>query len=144
MEKQRKFTILSVEDNQADIFILRKLFSRCKSSVDVNFVCDGEQAMNYLFKKEKYTEAPTPDLILLDLNLPKKDGKEVLKEIKNSSGLRHIPVVVLTTSAYKKDIQTCLDLQASSYFFKPQEIVQYQSLVDNLIKRWFVPTLGEI
>jgi two-component system, chemotaxis family, response regulator Rcp1 len=137
MSNPEKLVILSVEDNEADVCILKKLFSRCKIQVEMQSVRNGEEAMNFLLKKEGYTDAPTPALILLDLNLPKKDGREFLREIKQSPEYAHIPILILTTSHYQEDIQTCYELQASSYFLKPQDISEYQRLIDNIAELWF-------
>lgn len=96
--------ILLVEDNPGDVRLTREALKDCKMRNTLYVVEDGEEALSFLYKKGKYTNAPQPNLILLDLNLPKKDGEEVLSEIKKNPGLKRIPVVILTTSKAEEDI----------------------------------------
>ena len=128
--------ILSIEDNQADIFLLKKLFEETKTPVEVSFVGDGEEALKFLQKASPYQNAGTPEFILLDLNLPRKDGREFLKELKESPEYRHIPAFVLTTSKNEKDLQTCFELHANHYFVKPQELNEFRVLVRNILDLW--------
>ena len=105
---------------------------------NLNTVSDGVEAMAYLRKEGKYHNAPRPDLILLDLNLPKKDGREVLAEIKNDENLKRIPVVVLTTSKSEADVMKAYGLHANCYVVKPVNFEQFAEVVRSIENFWFV------
>lgn len=130
MEKSRKLiTILMADDDEDDRLLARNALRACRLANDLHFVVDGEELMDYLYHQGKYVEAsksPRPGLILLDLNMPKKDGREALREIKANPELRYIPVVVLTTSKAEEDIYRTYNLGANSYVSKP---VTFESLV---------------
>jgi len=98
---------------------------------------DGEEAMNFLYKRGKYSSAPLPDMILLDLNLPRKDGREVLAEIKGNPSLRTIPVIILTTSRDDEDIRRSYELQANCFITKPVDMEQFTKALDCLGEFWF-------
>ncbi len=117
--------ILLVEDNPADVRLAREALREGKISSKLRSVSNGVEAMAYLRREEPYTEAPRPDIILLDLNLPQKDGFSVLMDIKNDEHLRTIPVVVLTTSANPDDILRAYELQASFYIKKPADLDEF-------------------
>lgn len=138
MDTQGKpIVILIAEDDPDDRVLTKDAFEESRLLNDVRFVEDGEELMNYLENKGNYSEgadAPRPSIILLDLNMPKKDGREALKEIKNNPDLRRIPVVVMTTSKAEEDIFRSYDSGASSYITKP---VTFEGLVD------VIKTLGK-
>ena len=123
-------TILMADDDQDDCLLVSKAFKASRLCNDLRFVKDGEELMDYLYQRGKYADealAPRPGLILLDLNMPKKDGREALREIKSDPDLRAIPIVVLTTSKEEEDVLRSYDLGANSYVTKP---VTFQGLVD--------------
>jgi CheY-like chemotaxis protein len=136
----RTITILMADDDPDDCLLVSKAFKTSKLCNDLRFVRDGEELMDYLYHRGKYKkteQAPRPGLILLDLNMPRKDGRESLKEIKEDADLREIPVVVLTTSKEEEDVLRSYDLGANSYITKP---VTFEGLVDvvkSLGKYWF-------
>jgi CheY-like chemotaxis protein len=117
-QQPRTINVLLVEDDPGDVLMTREAFEEnLHNRLDV--VTDGEAALNYLRHEEPYTDAPRPDLILLDLNLPRRDGREVLQEIKADPVLRHIPVIVLTTSQAEEDVLCSYQLHANAYVTKP-------------------------
>jgi two-component system, chemotaxis family, response regulator Rcp1 len=111
--------ILLVEDNSEDVFLTKEVFREAGMANDLHVALDGEEAMRFLHHEEPFEAAPTPDLVLLDLNLPKKDGREVLAEIKQDPELRRIPVIVLTTSAAERDLRDAYGHHANAYVRKP-------------------------
>lgn len=121
--------ILLVEDNPGDVRLTREAFKEGKVLNNLSVVEDGAEAMAFLRQQGKYADAPRPDLILLDLNLPKKDGREVLPEIKGDTNLKRIPVVVLTTSKAEQDILKTYNLHANCYVTKPVDLEQFTSVV---------------
>ena len=128
--------ILLVEDNPGDIRLTREVFKEGKVANRLSVVEDGEQAILYLRKANQYREAKTPDIILLDLNLPKKDGREVLKEIKSDADLRRIPVVVLTTSVAEEDVYKAYDNFANCYIRKPVDLNRFIEIVRKVEDFW--------
>ena len=133
----RPAEILLVEDNEHDVVLTRESFSRAKFLVNLHHVDNGEECMAFLRKEGKHAAAKTPDLILLDLNLPIMDGREVLAEINADASLRHIPVVVLTTSAAERDIFDMYQLRCSSYIVKPVDFEQFQRVIGDFGNYWF-------
>ena len=129
--------ILLVEDDPADVELTSEALKDSKLWIKLRTVEDGEEAMAFLRRKGKYQDAPEPDLVLLDLNLPKKDGREVLKEIKEDPDLKHIPVVILTTSSSEKDIVRTYHLGANCYITKPVGLDQFISVVSAIDNFWF-------
>ena len=123
----RPIRLLMAEDDPEDQLLVRKGFEASRIVNDLVIVRDGEEMMDYLCRRGEHAGAPRPDMILLDLNMPRKDGREALSEIKADPALRQIPVVVLTTSAVDEDIIHSYDLGASSYIRKP---VTFDKLVD--------------
>ena len=121
--------ILLVEDDPGDVVITREAFAENKVRNQLSVVSDGEAAMAFLRREERYADAPRPDLILLDLNLPRKAGHEVLAEIKSDSDLQRIPVVVLTTSDAEEDILRSYDLHANAYVTKPVDFECFLNVV---------------
>ena len=124
--------ILLVEDNEGDILLTTEAFEEGKIANKITVVRDGEAAIDYLDKAGAYNEAPTPDLVLLDVNLPKKNGQEVLQHIKSSEAIRHIPVVMLTTSSSEKDIMESYKNYANSYITKPVEISSFINIISRI------------
>jgi two-component system, chemotaxis family, response regulator Rcp1 len=133
----RAINILLVEDNPADVLLTQEALEESKLINCVSIVKDGEEALAYLRKEGKYKGAITPDLVLLDLNLPKKDGREVLKEIKDDPDLMVIPVVILTTSAADEDVLRTYQLHANCYIMKPVDFGQFTRVVQTIECFWF-------
>jgi CheY-like chemotaxis protein len=137
---RRPITILMADDDDDDRMLAKEALAECRLANDLHFVEDGEELIDYLCYRGQYSDpqsAPRPGLILLDLNMPKKDGREALKDIKSHAELRHIPIVILTTSKAEEDIYRSYDLGANSYITKP---VTFDSLVDvmkALGRYWF-------
>jgi len=132
-------TILLVEDNPDHAELVARSFRQSQTPNTIRHVTDGRMALNYLFRREQYADAaisPRPDVILLDLRLPKIDGLEVLREIKDSHDLRCIPVVVLTTSQTERDIARAYQLHANSYLVKPVEFAKFTRMIEDLNTYW--------
>ena len=128
--------ILLVEDNPGDVRLTQECFKESKISNNLSVVMDGQEAIDFLQKKGKFADAPRPDLILLDLNLPKKDGREVLAEIKADPDIRSIPVVVLTISKAEQDILKTYDLHANCFITKPIDLNQFAIIVKAIEDFW--------
>ena len=129
--------ILLVEDNPGDVRLTVEALKDGKLRNNLSVVMDGVEALALLRREGKYADAARPDLILLDLNLPKKNGREVLAEIKQDQDLRRIPVVVLTTSQAEQDIIKSYDLQANCYITKPADLYQFATVVKSVEEFWF-------
>jgi CheY-like chemotaxis protein len=129
--------ILLVEDNPADVRLTQEAFKEGKVLNKLHVTRDGVEAMEFLRQKGKYAKAPRPDLILLDLNLPKKDGREVLAEIKTDKDLKRIPVVILTVSQTEEDILKSYSLSANCYIIKPIDLEQFIRVVKSIEDFWF-------
>jgi two-component system, chemotaxis family, response regulator Rcp1 len=125
-----------VEDSPGDVRLTQEVLREAKIANDLHVVGDGEQAMAFLRRKGSHTEAPRPDLVLLDLNLPRKDGREVLAEISDDDALRTIPVIVLTTSAAEQDISRSYQLSANAYITKPIDLNEFMSVVRSIETFW--------
>jgi chemotaxis family two-component system response regulator Rcp1 len=138
----RPVEILLVEDNPGDVRLTREALKDGKVLNNLHAVVDGVDAMAFLRRDGQYGEATRPDVILLDLNLPKKDGREVLAEIKADPGLMRIPVVVLTTSEAEKDILQAYDLHANSYIIKPVDLDQFIRVMESIEDFW--PTIVKL
>jgi two-component system response regulator len=135
--------ILLVEDSATDVLLAKEAFENSKIVHKLHAVNDGVEAMGFLRKEGKYKDSPRPGLILLDLNLPKKDGREVLAEIKNDEKLKRIPVVVLTTSKSEVDVQKAYGLHANCYIAKPVDFEKFAEVVRSIENFWFsVATLA--
>ena len=128
--------ILLVEDNPGDVRLTQEAIREAKIRNKLNVVNDGEQAVAYVRRQGDYSDQPRPDLILLDLNLPKKDGREVLQELKTDPDLHRIPVVVLTSSAAEQDILRTYDLYANAYVTKPVDLEQFMHVVSSIQDFW--------
>jgi CheY-like chemotaxis protein len=121
--------VLLVEDDPGDVLLIREAFDFNKVHNTLNVVSDGEQALDYLRGTGDYTDRVRPDLVLLDLNLPRKDGREVLAEVKGDPDLRTIPIVVLTTSEAEEDVLKSYQLHANAYVTKPVDFERFVSIV---------------
>lgn len=128
--------ILMVEDNPGDVQLTREALDDCKMCNNLHVVEDGEQAMDFLKRISDYSDSPKPDLIILDLNLPKMDGREVLREIKSDDELKTIPVVVLTTSKSEEDVLKSYKLHANCYITKPIDLEQFIEVVHSIEHFW--------
>lgn len=129
--------ILLIEDNPADARLTREALRDAKIHNRLHTVADGIEAMKFLRREGDYAQSPRPDLVLLDLNLPKKSGREVLAEVKADPALRAIPVVVLTTSQSDEDILRSYDLHANCFITKPVDFTQFATIVNRIEEFWF-------
>jgi len=129
--------ILLVEDNPGDVVLTREALKTAKMQNQLYVVTDGEAALRFLLRTDAFSNAPRPDLILLDLNLPKKSGSEVLAGIKSDKNLRSIPVIVLSTSANPDDITRSYHLYANCYVCKPDELTDFRNVVRKIDDFWF-------
>jgi CheY-like chemotaxis protein len=128
--------ILMVEDNPGDVRLTQEALKEAKVLNHLHVVEDGEAALDYLYQRGMYSLAPRPDLVLLDLNLPRKDGREVLAEIKSDAMLKSIPVVVLTTSHAEADIVRAYNLNANCYVTKPVDFQRFTEIVRTIEDFW--------
>lgn len=129
--------VLLVEDSEADIRLTRETLKENKLKIDLEVVNDGIEAIAYLKKEGEYKGMKRPDLILLDLNLPKKDGREILAEIKSDSDLKSIPTVILTVSKDEEDILRTYELGANCFITKPVDLKQFTKVIDAIEDFWF-------
>lgn len=134
--KEQKLIVLQVEDDRADILLMREALRESPYKIDLFAVSDGMEALDYLRRKGQFSTAPRPNLIVLDLNMPRKDGRELLHEIKTDPALKDIPVVILTTSAAKRDIERSYELGCSCFFTKPADLDEYIILIEGIVKFW--------
>ena len=128
--------ILLVEDNPGDVRLTKEALKDARVGNNLHVTMDGVEALAFLRKQGKHGAAPLPDLILLDLNLPKKNGREVLEEIKKEDALRHIPVVILTTSQAEQDVVESYRLRANAYVTKPVDLDQFLKVVGSIEQFW--------
>jgi len=138
--RRHPVTILMADDDPDDCMLAKEALAESRLANDLRFVSDGEELLDYLHHRGKYAQlssSPRPGLILLDLNMPKKDGREALKEIKADLNLRYIPVVVLTTSKAEEDIHRSYDLGANSFIVKPVTFSSLVEVMKTLRKYWF-------
>lgn len=129
--------ILLVEDNPGDVRLTLEVLKDTKLCNSIHVVGDGIEALDFLYKRGSYTNAVRPDLILLDLNLPRKNGREVLEDIKENPALKNIPIVVLTTSNAEQDILKSYELHANCYITKPVDLDQFAKIVSSIEEFWF-------
>ena len=137
LDRSRPAEILLVEDNENDVLLTRQGFKRAKLMVNLHHVRDGEECMAFLRRQGEYVDVPTPDLILLDLNMPRMDGREVLAELTADEHLRHLPVVILTTSSEEQEILNMYKLRVSSYIVKPVDFDQFLRVIRMISDYWF-------
>ena len=129
--------ILAVEDNLGDILLLTEAFKENQIRAKMKVVSNGEEAMAYLQGSEKYEGAPMPDLVLLDLNLPRMDGRTLLRRLKSDPALKSLPVIVLSSSSLETDIREAYDMNASCYIVKPPDLEGFFNVAKNLKEFWF-------
>ena len=132
----RPIEILLIEDNPGDVDLTKEALQDAKVRNHLHVVDDGAKAVDFLYKRGEYADAPRPDIILLDLNLPKKDGRQVLEEIKADPELAEIPVVILTTSQAEEDILRSYQLHANCYITKPVDFKQFMHVVKSIEEFW--------
>lgn len=137
MSNAEPIEILLVEDNPGDARLAVEALKDSKLRNNLHHVKDGVEAMEYLHRQNLYVDVPPPDLILLDLNLPRKDGREVLAEIKEDPDLRLVPVVVMSTSAAERDLIKSYDLHANAYVVKPIDLDRFVEIVQSIESFWF-------
>ena len=137
-DKIRPVEILLVEDSPTDALLAKEALEYSKVANHLHIVVDGVEALDFLRRQGKHANAPRPDLILLDLNLPKRDGREVLRDIKNDEQLSRIPVVVLTTSTNEADVLKTYGLHANCYIVKPVDFEKFADVVKAIENFWFV------
>lgn len=146
LARARLVRILLVEDSPADVELARQALAEAKVANEVHVIRDGEAAMEFLRREGAYADAPRPDLVLLDLNLPKKDGREVLVEVKRDPELCVIPVVVLTTSAADEDVLHAYQEHVNSYIRKPVRLIDFIDVIRKIDEYWLgivsLPRLG--
>jgi chemotaxis family two-component system response regulator Rcp1 len=128
--------VLLVEDSPGDVRLTKEAFREANTSIQLHVVTDGVEAMEFLRRQGSHSASPRPDFILLDLNLPKMDGREVLAHIKEDEGLKTIPTVILTTSDAEGDIAKSYELQANCYLTKPARFEEFESLVRSINDFW--------
>jgi len=128
--------VLLIEDNEGDILLTKEAFENANATNLLSIVKDGQEAISFLTKTENYCDVATPDLVLLDVNLPKRSGFEVLKFVKGSDRLKHIPVIILSTSSSKKDIQTCYINYANCFITKPGNVDGWSDIISQIQKFW--------
>ena len=136
-EAHKIVEVLLIEDSEADADLVKEAITGEKLIVHLHLARNGEEAMEFLRRQGSYVNAPRPDLILLDLNLPKKDGREVLREVKADANLGLIPVVILTTSAAEEDVLKSYQFHANAYITKPVDFESFKKIVNQLTNFWF-------
>jgi two-component system response regulator len=136
MENFKIIEILLVEDNEGDARLAKEALKDSKVKNKLYIVNDGVAATDFLFKRNAYKDAPVPDLILLDLNLPKKDGRQVLAEIKEDENLKRIPVVILTISSAEEDILKAYNLHANCFITKPLDLYKFMEVIKSIEEFW--------
>jgi chemotaxis family two-component system response regulator Rcp1 len=140
--------VLLIEDSPGDVRLTREAFREAEASIHLHVASDGVEALAFLRNEGRYADMPRPDLILLDLNLPKMDGREVLAHIKENEALKTIPTVILTTSDSEEDILRSYQLKANCYLTKPVQLDAFENLVRSISDFWLTkvkfPTRGEL
>jgi CheY-like chemotaxis protein len=134
-KKRRR--LLLVEDNPGDIRLTLEAIKECKIEIDLDVISDGDKVMSFLNKENEYQNAEKPDIIMLDLNLPKRNGIEILKEIKASAKLKRIPVIAVTTSEADHDIFKAYDTHANAYILKPVDFDDFTRVIQMMDAFWF-------
>ncbi|GAC1438200.1 MAG: response regulator [Sediminibacterium sp.] len=132
----KPINVLLVEDNEGDILLTKEAFEDARVSINLHIARDGKEAIDFLHKEGKYSDMDLPDLLLLDVNLPKKNGHEVLKLIKGNENLKHIPVIMLTTSSDEKDINLSYQNYVNCYITKPADIDNFLDVVSKIENFW--------
>lgn len=135
-DSARPVQILLVDDSAGDVSLTREALYTARVANQLHVVEDGEQAMEFMRRRGRHASAPVPDLVLLDLNLPRMDGREVLRELKGDDDLRHVPVIVLTTSADERDVLSSYRLHANAYVTKPVEFGEFLLALQQMEAFW--------
>lgn len=133
---QKPLEILLIEDNKGDIRLIEEALKESGFFVNLEVISDGNEVLNYLNKVQPYSLAKNPDIILMDLNIPKKDGKQLLKEIKKHPSFHPIPIIILTVSQAESDIIQCYNLSANCYIVKPFEIDRLMQVIKSIVYFW--------
>jgi CheY-like chemotaxis protein len=133
---RKQFNVLLVEDDPGDIFLIKKAFAKKDFKANLHLTRNGVEATDFLFKRGEFADAPRPDIVILDLNLPKKDGRELLAEIKQNPELGMIPVIIFTTSKSDEDILKSYSLHANSYVIKVANWKDFSRIVDKIREFW--------
>lgn len=141
MRKTRPVNILLIEDNPGDVRLTQEAFKEGRIEINMEVAMDGVEAIKFLRKESSYKDKFTPDLILLDLNLPKKDGREVLREIKSDDFLKRIPVVILTTSNAEVDIVKSYNLHVNCYINKPVDFDKFFDIIQKIEDFWLTTAI---
>ena len=136
VRQKKPINLLLVEDNPADVRLTEEALKEGSISVSLSVASDGVEAVDFVFRRGKYANAPRPDLILLDLNLPRKSGREVLSEIKGDPDLKRIPILVMTTSTAEQDVARAYSLNANCYIAKPLELAEFIGVVQSIEDFW--------
>jgi len=136
-QKDKSFAILMIDDDEEDFILVNEALKSKGLKVDLYWAEDGDEAMNFLFHRGEYANAPTPNLILLDLNMPGKNGFEVLRDLKAHAGLRKIPVVILTSSRDQKSVSRGYNVGANSFMLKPLTFDEMANAMQSLCEYWF-------
>jgi CheY-like chemotaxis protein len=136
MENPNFVEILLIEDNPGDVRLTQEALKDGKMKINLSVAYDGEEASDFLFKRNQFQEAPRPDVIILDLNLPKKNGRELLAEIKSDDNLKMIPVIILTMSKAEEDILKTYNLGANCYLTKPIDLMKFFDVVKSIEEFW--------
>jgi CheY-like chemotaxis protein len=129
--------ILLIEDNEGDILLTIEALGECRLPNELKILRDGSEALSFLMTQVKYGSSELPDLILLDINLPKKNGHEVLQSVKNHPDLKHIPIIILTTSSSEIDVLKAYQEHANCYIIKPLEVEEFLSITSKIEEFWF-------
>ena len=140
-DTQKATTILLIEDNPGDVRLTQEAFKEGSKNVSLDVVMDGVEAINYLYKNGSYSDKKSPDLILLDLNLPKMDGREVLQKVKSDDNLRRIPIIVLTTSDADQDILKSYNLHVNCYLNKPVDFDKFFDIIQKIEDFWLTTAI---
>jgi len=138
LQTTRAIEVLLVEDDLGDVELTKEAIEEARLAINLNVVRDGNEAMIYLRREGVHTNAVRTDLVLLDLNMPRKDGREVLRDLRNDPNLTHIPVVILTTSDADEDILNSYDLGANCYVTKPVGLEQFMTVVQSIRDFWLM------
>jgi CheY-like chemotaxis protein len=144
LDATRSVEILLVEDNPGDVRLIQEGLKKTTIQSRLSVAEDGVEALEFLLRQGRFADAPRPELILLDLNLPRKDGRELLREIKTDERFKRIPVVVLTSSEAEEDIEAAYNLHANCYITKPVDFKKFTTIINTINEFWFsVVTLPE-
>lgn len=137
MKTRKPHVVLAIEDNEADTNLLKVLFTNTGVAVDLHFARSGMEGADFIFRRGDFTGVPTPDLILMDLNIPQKDGRELMKEIKSNVDLCRIPIVMLSTTSNEQEIADSYLCGATAFITKPSDLEHFQNTINSLCNFWF-------